>query len=170
MRRTVEILSADLDHVKDARPGLAVEAIVKEALARGLERTRWLRQDEDAPSHDRRADLAAAVAELAGYRWSLVRDRSRFADASAGERQRYEEGLILERDVIPPLKMEASRLRAELRRAEANAAARGIDLALIEPKIDWHKTISVEGYTPPRFEANEERRAAAAAFFRRIRP
>jgi len=172
MTRSVEILAADLDHAMEARPDLTMQEIVEEALARGLERTRWLHEDGngDVPRNDRRADLAVAVAELAEYRGSLVSARSRLTDASKGERQGYEEGLVLERDTIPPLKLEASRLRAELRQAEADAAAGGVDLAAIEPQIDWRQTISVEGYTPPRFESNEDRRAATVAFFRRIRP
>jgi len=91
-------------------------------------------------------------------------------DPDAVDGRLVEEGLVLERDMIPPLKLEASRLRAELRQAEADAAAEGVDPAAIEPQIDWRQTISVEGYTPPRFEPNEDRRAATVAFFRRIRP
>lgn len=169
MTRTVEILAADLDHAMEACPELTVQEIGKEALARGLKLARWLFEGEDVPPHDRRADLAGAVADLADYRWSLVSGRSRFADATDGERQRYEEGLHLERDVIPPLKLEARRLRRELLQLEADAAARGLDLTGIEPQIDWSRTISVDGYTPPKFESNAGRRAATAEFFRRIR-
>jgi hypothetical protein len=99
----------------------------------------------------------------------LVKNRDRFADAGAREERTYREQLDLERDVVPPLKLEAKRLRADVQRLDAEAAARGIDVTTIDPQVDWMNTISVDGYVPPRFESSDERRAAAVGFFRRLR-
>jgi hypothetical protein len=170
VNRTIEIFEADLERARRARSDLDDAVLIEQALDRGAALvTRAMQEPSENQGLDEiRVDLAEAVAEASAYRWSLVTNRFRFAEAGEREQQSYEEHLELERDVVPPLKMEARRLRRELRRLEDEARARDIDLATIEPQIDWSNSVSVDDYAPPRFVSNAERRAANVAFFRRL--
>jgi hypothetical protein len=166
VKRAIEVFAGDLDIAQRARPELTPEDLVEEALARGLALI-GLGADPGGDD-DLRVDLADAVAEASAIRWILVTSRDRFVDARESEQQTYLEHLDLERDVVPPMKLEAQRLRKVLRGLEAKARVRGVDLAAIEPQIDWMNTISVEGYAPPRFQSNAERRETSVRFFRRL--
>lgn len=86
---------------------------------------------------------------------------------AARERVAYEEALALDRDILPPLKEEARRLRRELFALEDAVRARGIDPATVEPAMP-DQPLAVDDYAPPRFLDANERREVSVAFFRRI--
>lgn len=174
MTRTIQLPAGDLELAARARPDLDEASLIREAIARGSGLVRSA--TEAAPSGEEeleralRVDLAHAVAEVAGLRWSIVSNRERLGRATDDERRTYEESIALDADLVPALKVEARDLRMELRRLEVEAAARGIDVGDVEPSIDWSSTIAVAGYGAPRYESAESRRATTVAFFRRIRP
>lgn len=175
MTRTVGILAFDFEAACSARPDLDETDLIREALVRGLEAADAAPEERvpDAIGASERLQrlrnvLANTAAEAAAFRWSLVTGRERYARARENEQRTYDEHLKLDRDLVRPLKMEAQRLRRELRRLEAEAQARGIDAAAIEPTIDWSRTILVDQYQPPELVSNESRRKAAVEFFRRL--
>jgi len=168
MTTAIEILATDLENARRARPDLTEGELVALALRRGTELTRpHAGSEDDTARDDLRVDLAEAIIEAVALRRSIVTNRDRFSDAHDRELQTYEEHLDLQRNVVPPLKREARRLRYELKRLEAEATARGIDLSSVEPEIDWSNTIAVDDYTPTTFASNADRRAAVVEFFRR---
>lgn len=173
MSELVRILKADLDHARAARPELSHDELIAEACRRGV---RIAADDgpttgSDDPGRSRmkslRARCAASAASVAELRTLLVTDRERFAGSVEAEREAYLDYVGLDRDVVPPLKLEAQRLRAELRHLENEATAAGIDLVTVEPSIDWPGTLAVDAYERPQYVSNESRRRAAVAFFRR---
>lgn len=173
MTRTIQLPAGDLELAARARPDLDEAALIREAIARGSGLVRSA--TEASPSGEEleralRIDLAHAVAEIAWLRWSIVTNRERLGRATDDEQRTYEESIALDADLVPPLKVQARDLRTELRRLEVEAAARGVDVAGVEPSIDWSSTIAVAGYDVPRYESAESRRATTVAFFRRIRP
>jgi hypothetical protein len=115
-----------------------------------------------------RRSLAVAAARAAVHRFELVTQRERFERSERDELQTYERHLELHKDVVPPLKLEARALRAEVRSLEAEARARGIDVDAIQPAIDWRNTLAVDGYEAPKYETPESRKRAAVEFFRRV--
>lgn len=171
MIRTIPLLARDLELAARARQDLDEACLVAEAAARGSRLVRSVTEESPAEEELERAlriDLAHAVAEVAELRWSIVSNRERLGRATDDERRTYEESIALDADLVPALKVEARDLRRELRRLEDDATARGIDIAGVEPAIDWSSTIAVAGYEVPRYESAESRRATAVAFFRRI--
>jgi hypothetical protein len=170
----VEMLAADLAHARRARPDLSEDALVGAALERGLRLAAQpieARVPNDLPATERlrrlRTLFATTAALVAEMRTRLVLERERFERAATSERSAFMEHVELDRDVVPPLKLEAKRLRVALQQLEAEAEARGIDTADIEPRIDWPNTLAVDTYEPPTYVSNESRRRAATAFFRR---
>jgi hypothetical protein len=115
-----------------------------------------------------RRSFAVAAARAAVHRFELVVQRDRFERSERDEVATYERHLELHKDVVPPLKLEARALRAEIRKLEAEAQARGIDVDTVEPAIDWRNTLAVDGYEAPRYETPESRKQAAVEFFRRV--
>ena len=116
---------------------------------------------------DLRRELARRAAALAPLRGSVLAARARAAEVAARERRTYREHLRLEREEVPPLKLRAQELRAELRALEAELRARGIDPAEVPPPLP-EDTIAVDDYEPPRSRGPEELRERAVGFFRRI--
>lgn len=170
----IEVLTADLEHARRARPDLSQDVLVGSALERGLRLAALpieARVPDDLPAKERLRRLRTLFATTAGLvaemRTRLVANRERFDRATTSERSAFMEHVELDRDVVPPLKLEAKRLRETVRRLEAEAEARGIDTAEIEPRIDWPSTLAVDAYEPPAYVSNESRRRAATAFFRR---
>lgn len=115
-----------------------------------------------------RSQLTLRAAAASAYRRRLVVERHRLPDAKERERRTYEEGLALDRDRVPPLKLRAKALRARVRRLEAETRARGLDPDAIEPKVDWPETLSVDTFEPPRYGSGQDRKRAAVEFFRRL--
>jgi hypothetical protein len=114
-------------------------------------------------------ELAAAAADLAELRFALAFGRDR-AERSERETDRtYARRLSLDREVVPPLKQEAMRLRAEVRSLERELRECGGDPDAVRPAIAWERTLAVEGYLPPVYVDRATRRRAMAAFFGRIR-
>ncbi|HZP89743.1 MAG TPA: hypothetical protein VFC04_01960, partial [Actinomycetota bacterium] len=113
-----------------------------------------------------RGSFAVTAARAAVHRFELVTQRERFERSERDEIATYERHLELDRDVVPPLKLEARALRAEIRRLEAEARALGIDVDAVQPAIDWRNTLAVDGYEAPRYETPESRKRAAVEFFR----
>lgn len=171
----VQILSADIQDARAARPDLTDDALIEEACLRGLRIASENAGDDlagvEASTELRIASLrircAVSAASVAELRTRLVVDRERYESSAEEERRTYLEFVQLDRDVVPPLKMEARQLRAEVRRLEAEAEAMGIDISAVHPLIEWAQTLAVEGYEPPLYVSNESRRRTALAFFRR---
>jgi hypothetical protein len=164
------ILTSDWEAFRSAFPGADQRELKDEVMRRGREiLARAALGHRQTGSLERgRDELARKAASVALLRFELVTQRTRFARAEALERKTYERHLELDRDVVPPLKLEAKRLRAELRSLEARARSLGVDVEALEPRIDWPNTIAVDTYEPPRYESNEQRRKAAVEFFRRV--
>ncbi len=120
----------------------------------------WDRED----TYERFVHDAAA---LATYRHRLLGAAQSRAAAREREREAYDANIELDKDIIPPLKIEARRLRAEIRRLESALLARGIDPATVEPTVEG-PTLAVDDYEPPRFVDEVERRRDVVAFFRRV--
>jgi hypothetical protein len=164
------ILRVDWELLATAFSEVPSGELERRAAARGAEILE--RADRGArrasPHEQEREDLARKAAGVAVMRFELVSQRDRFARARALEQETYEQHLRLDKDVVPPLKLEAKRLRAELRSLETRARDLGIDVGEIEPSIDWPNTIAVDAYEAPRYETNAERRKTAVEFFRRI--
>lgn len=170
----IDLLAVDLAHAQEACPGLSLEALVDTALYRGFRLAAQpieARVPGDLPADERlprlRTLFATSAAIVAEMRTRLVLERDRFERAAASERSAFMEHVELDRDVVPPLKLEAKRLREALLRLEDEAKARGIDTSCIEPRIDWPSTLAVDTYERPTYVSNESRRRAAVAFFRR---
>ncbi len=170
----MRIFKADLDRAKAVRPELSQEALIAEACDRGV---RIVAEDDPAFSgsgdtgrsriEGLRIRCAASAASVAELRILLVTNRARFAVSEEAEREAFLAYIKLDRDIVPLLKLEAQRLRTELRRLEEEAAAAGIDHSTIEPFIDWQGTLAVDAYERPQYVSNESRRRAAVAFFRK---
>jgi hypothetical protein len=122
---------------------------------------------EPAPGGDLRDRFVHLAASVAIYRFELASGRGRSHHAAEAERDTRERAVILDREVVPPLKLEARRLRAEIRRLEDELRKRGVDADVIEPRIDWSQTMAVDDYNEPRYQTVEERKRAAVEFFRR---
>ncbi len=121
-----------------------------------------------APLARLRTQVVLRAAAASAYRHRLVTERHRLAVAEHEERRSYEDGLALDRDLVPPLKLRAKALRAEIRRLEAEARARGLDPDTIEPRVEWAETLAVDTYVPPRYTTDADRKRATLEFFRRL--
>jgi hypothetical protein len=149
------------------------ERLIEAAVARG---SRLLRDDPATaapPSTPRRvaklrSQVVLRAATASAYRHRLVVDRQRLAAAKDDELRSYQDGLTLDRDLVPPLKLRAKALRAEIRRLETETRARGLDPDAIEPTVDWPETLAVDSYDRPRFVSDADRKQAAVEFFRRL--
>ncbi len=174
MSSSVRVLRQDLELLRACHPSVTDEELVREALARAG-RILATSPEERVPDHvtgperlERlRRLLARKAASAAVHRFELVSQRERFERADRLERKTYEQHLELDKDVVPPLKLEAKELRAELRRLEREARALGIQVDEIEPAIDWEQTMFVDAYERPRYQTNEQRRRNAVEFFKR---
>ncbi len=108
-------------------------------------------------------------AEVAIYRALLAEGLEAVATAERQERDAYGESVELDTRVLPALKEQAKRLRAEILRLESLLAERGVDPNEIEPAMPID-AIVVDHYTGPAYDEASERSRAAVEFFRRIRP
>jgi hypothetical protein len=174
MTTSIEILASDRAILLGARPDVDGSDLASLLLERGraiVERSIEERVPEDLPVEERigrlRDLLARKAASVAVHRFEILAGRERALRAEEAERTTYEQHLELEKDVVPPLKLEAKALRAEIRTLEEEARRRGIDPDRIEPRIDWPNTLAVDAYERPQYETNESRRQAAVRFFRR---
>ncbi len=161
MKRAVEILADDWERLRRCYPDMTEEELTRRAIIRGVEIA-------DASEADRRAKIFRETAIVAMVRFRLVMGRDRAEVAVERERETYEQHLELEKDLVPPFKLEAKRLRAELRRLEEEACNSGVDPDAVEPHVDWTGTLFVDEYEAPRYATNETRRSAAVEFFRRV--
>jgi hypothetical protein len=131
------------------------------------------RPDPDTPLHRQIGLLERMVAwqgaDVAVHRFTYATNRERFDAAAEREQLVYERKIALDADVVPALKEEAKRLRAEVRELEARLVAMGGDPGAVEPTIDWRWTLAVETSGGARFETIEDRRTAAVDVFRRLR-
>lgn len=176
MTRAIQIPREDLERLRRLLPGMSTTQAVAEALTRG---SRVLAGHDDGPGADVRAidphdlttlrrRLVQEAVEVAGHRFALVTGLDRRREAVRRELRSYEEGLALDRDVVPGLKLEAKELRRRIRQLEERARAAGIDVDAVGPPIRWSETIHVDGYEPPRYESDSDRRARTVAFFQRV--
>jgi hypothetical protein len=170
----IELLGTDLQHARQARPDLSEERLVGDAFERGralMAQPVEGRVPHDLPAEQRvrrlRTLFATTAALVAEMRTRLVVERERFERAATSEREAFMEYVELDRDIVPPLKLEARRLRETVRQLEAEAIALGIDPMSIHPQIDWPSTLAVDSYEAPKYVTNETRRHAAVEFFRR---
>lgn len=175
MTRSVEILAGDWRLLRDVYPETDERTLVRLALERGAEIVDGSveeRVPQGLPPEERGARLRALVARRAAgvavLHFTLVATRARAARAEELERETYERHLELDKDVVPPLKLEAKALRAEIRRLEEEALRRRIDTSTIEPHVNWPNTLAVDTYERPQYETNESRRRTAVEFFRRV--
>jgi hypothetical protein len=157
----IELIAEDVERLRSAYPDLddaALGVALTEAAACHRHDT-WDREDVlERFVHD--------AAALATYRHRLLGAGQTRAKARERERDAYEAQIELDREVLPPLKAEAMRLRTEIRRLESALRAKGIDPTTIEPTVEG-PTLAVDGYRPPRFVDEAERRREVVAFFRR---
>jgi len=172
--RLIEILASDWAILREAFPRVDEPELTARLLERGgaiVERSIEERVPEGLPTEERvgrlRDLLARKAAGVAVHRFEILTGRERAARAEESEQETYETYLELEKDVVPPLKLEAKVLRAEVRNLEEEARRRGIDPGGIEPRIDWPNTLSVDAYERPQYETNESRRRAVVEFFRK---
>jgi hypothetical protein len=174
MTERVQMLAGEWERIRRALPGMAEEELTARAIAHGTAclAAGPISVDPDLPPSDRVARLrrlvvlgATTVSELRSW---LVSERDRLRTAAEEERRSYEIGLELDRDLVPPLKLRAKELRAEIRRLEAEAAAQGLDPDGIAPAIDWRETVDVDRFQPPRYGSDEDRKRAAIEFFGRL--
>jgi hypothetical protein len=170
MSRSVDVLAVDWERIRRTLPDWEEERLAAGILERGRRVVRATRDPARHGSESRHADFANELALLAVLRYDFVVGRRRFSRAREAEERTYERHLVLNRDVVPPLKLRAKALIAELRGLEEEAAALGIDLEAVKPRIPWDRTVLVDSYSPPAYESNEERRKRTVEFFRRIRP
>lgn len=161
MKSPVGILADDWERLRRCYPDVSEEELTRLALVRGAEIV-------DASEDDRRAKIIGEAAIVAMVRFRLVMGRDRAEVAVERERETYELHLELDKDLVPPLKLEAKRLRAELRALEEEARNSGVDPDAVEPHVDWAGTLAVDEYEAPRYATNETRRRAAVEFFRRV--
>jgi hypothetical protein len=173
--RAIDVLADDWDRLRRLFPDREGTDLAGTASRLGhdaAEEPFEVRVPADLPPAERVQRLTMQLARSAGgvalQRFRLVTERERDVRAEHDEAVTYERHLELEKDVVPPLKLEAKRLRAELRALEAQARGLGIDVDALEPRIAWPDTIAVDGYEPPRYETNDQRRETAVAFFRRV--
>jgi hypothetical protein len=173
---SVEVLALEWDLLRRALPDVPDGDLVERALRRGMAIVGESLDEsvpEEIPSAGRvvrlRRALARAAASVAVHRFELVTNRERFSRAERDELESYERHLELHRDVVPPLKLDAKALRAQVRGLENEARGLGIDVEAVEPSIDWANTMYVDEYEPPRYETNESRKHTAVEFFRRVR-
>lgn len=161
MKRAVEILADDWERLRGCYPDMSVEELTRRVLIRGAEIV-------DASQDDRRARIIGEAAIAAMLRFRLVMGRERAEVAEERERETYEQYLELDKDLVPPLKLEAKSLRAEIRRLEEEARNSSLDPDAVEPRVDWAGTLAVDEYEAPRYATNETRRRTAVEFFRRV--
>lgn len=166
MTGTVRIPRAILGRVDLGRvdPGAPGE-LERRLLARGRAVLGGFRTGD--PLDELRGQLARRAAALALLRDSVLAARARAAAVASWERRTYREHLRLEREEVPPLKLRARELRAEIRALEAELRARGVDPALVQPSLP-EDTLAVDDYEPPRYRDADERRRRAVEFFRRL--
>lgn len=175
MSGAVVLLAEDWERLRRAYPDANDVELARAALSRGRRAVQGpaeIRVPADLLPGERIGRLRMLLASSAGaaavLRLRMIVDRERDVRAEREEIRTYERHLELEKDLVPPLKLEAQRLRAELRTLEREAREAGIDVGSIEPRIHWPETIAVDDYRPPRYQSHEERRRAAVEFFRRV--
>jgi hypothetical protein len=158
----IELIAEDVERLRAAYPELD-DVGLGEALA-----TAALRHRHDAWDHeDTYERFVHEAAALATYRHRLIGAARAGAAARERERDAYDANIELDKDIIPPLKIEARRSRAEIRRLESALLAQGIDPTTIEPIVEGPK-LAVDDYEAPRFVDETERRRDVVAFFRRV--
>jgi len=174
MIRRVTVLRVEWEGIRGAFPDASEEHLVEAAMARGAA----LLRESDMPSPGDpsarrrveflRSQVVHRAAAVSAYRHGLVAVRDRLRVARTEEGQTYEQGILLDRDLVPPLKLRAKDLRAEIRRLEAVARADGLDPDTIEPVVDWAEALAVDTFEPPRYESDADAKRAAVEFFRRL--
>jgi hypothetical protein len=173
MIRRATMLRVEWEAMRGAFLDVPEEHLVGAAMARGAALLRG--SDEPSagdPSTSRRVEflrpqVVHRAAAVAAYRHRLVVLRDRLRVARTEERQSYEQGILLDRDLVPPFKLRAKELRAEIRRLESVARAHGLDPDTIEPAVDWAETLAVDTFEAPRYESDADRKRTAVEFFRR---
>jgi hypothetical protein len=169
MRGDAPLLAADRCVLEATFEGVPADELAARVARRGravlADGDGHLAADEVERERYRMARASAAIALL---RFELVTERARRVEALDSERATYERHLELEKDVIPPLKLKAKRLIAEIRILESAARELGIDVDAIAPEVDWPNATAVDDYEPTRYESNAERRRTAVEFFRRV--
>lgn len=173
MSLCVRLLRDDWDAFAARFPGVSADELADQMIVRGQEVLAAAHDEAPTEGHaDATARLRNMLARKAGsvalVRFELVTQRERFTRAERLEQATYERHLELDREIVPPLKLEAKRLRAEIRALEARARELDVDVDELRPQVDWANTIAVDAYRPPRYESNEERRRTAVEFFRRV--
>jgi hypothetical protein len=145
---SVEVLAVDRDLLRRTFPDVPDADLIERALNRGMAIVGGAfdaGEPEEMPSPEQvvrlRRALALAAARVAMHRFELVTNRARLSRAEWDEQESYERHLQLHKDVVPPLKLEAEALRAQVRRLENEARGLGIDVEALEPSIDWASTV-----------------------------
>jgi hypothetical protein len=170
--RAVEVLEADWERLRRARPGTDPVGLLRAVVDRG----RRLVAEEveatiapDAPVAERVAWLRRRVprkaASVATLGFDLVMTRRRLDRAVHLEERVSRRYVELNREVIPALKRRAEELRSEIRRLEGELRARGGDPGSVLPEAPAR--IELDDYRPVEFEGRE-RRQRAIDLFRRI--
>lgn len=157
----IELIGEDVERLRRGFPELDEAVLLERLVAAAL--------FHRAHDWDRKEPLEGFVhgaAALATYRQQLMGMWETRLDVRENERIAYETQIELDRDVIPPLKQEAKRLRSEIRTMETGLRAKGLDPSNIEPLVE-EPGIPVDDYQPPRFVHPAERRRQVAEFFRR---
>ena len=157
----VGLLARDVDRLVAVRPDLA-PSLGEAMFDAGLAHRRCEPELEDLPESF--VHLAAACSS---YRARIGPLTASLAHVEDRERASYEEQLVLDRDLLPPLREEAKRLRAEIATLEGALRAKGVDPSPIGPGIENATVVDDAG--PPRLVDPRERRAEVSMFFRRIR-
>ncbi|MGH2555705.1 MAG: hypothetical protein ACRDHO_08335 [Actinomycetota bacterium] len=166
MSEAVEVLRVDWDRLRRIRLDASDRELGAELLRRGAALSRASEGESDEVER-LRLDVVHRAALVAVHRFTYATGRERFREAEEREEESYRRQVKLEREVVPPLRAEAGRLRARLKTLEAEARSRGIDTTGIEPHINWPMTISVEPSEPQRWETPEASKARLRGLFRR---
>lgn len=158
----IELIAEDVARLRAAYPELGEAALREQLVGAAL-----AHRDHEWDPTDPFEGFVHDAAALASYRQRLAGAEPVRVDMKERERMAYEAKIELDRDVIPPLKQEAKRLRSEIRRLEASLRAKGVDPSTIEPVVEG-PTIAMDDYEPPRYLDPAERRRQVGEFFRRV--
>jgi len=118
----ITLIAEDVRRLRAAHPdadAAQLEALLVDAALR--------HRAHDAEPHDILDLFIHEAAALAVYRQQLAAKKQELPDAVVKEAASYAEEIELDRDVIPPLKQEAQRLRVQMRDLEARLRVRGVD-------------------------------------------